>query len=570
MNKKILFAEILLAFLVIAAFRYIPSDNKNPVRSSRQEVYKNKMAIHCSPDWNNIDIQTLSEEIGPLPGVGNFKWQIKSSNDSAVFYFNQGINMYYGFHIIESAASFYKAKNFDSSSAMIWWAIALAYGPNINDFEYSASPVAYAAAQKAVALSSNCTADEKLLINAMAVRYSLDSTKKQSALNALYSAQMKKAYDVYPAKENIEALYADALMNEHPWNYWKHDGQPQSWTPTIVTILEKLLKQDEAHPGANHYYIHMMEASGTPEKALPCANRLGKLMPGLSHVVHMPSHIYIRTGYYKQGETANEDAVAGYNKYLTDYPKVADGKFFYVVHNIHLQVANAMMLGDEGYSMKTAVELVNSFDTSAMSFPPPFGTFAQYISMTPVMIMVRYGKWKQIINSPVIPSQYSYANLIWHWARGLAFAAENDIAAAKKELGFLQDQMKLDDMKVVFKPFNAPLDAAKISEEILEGRIALKENNYASAIQHFKKAVINEDALIYNEPRDWLIPARQYLGDALLAHDPFTAEKIFREDLKINPKNVWSEYGLFKARTLQKKSATPMEVPKLEVSAAAY
>ncbi|MEP6677248.1 MAG: hypothetical protein ABJA78_18955, partial [Ferruginibacter sp.] len=452
---------------------------------------------------------------------------------------------------------------FDSTSAMIYWAKALAYGPNINDFEYSAAPAAYSASQKAMTLSVNCSAKEKMLINAMAIRYSLDTSKKQTVLNKLYSAKMQEAYRANPNDEDVAALYADAMMIEHPWDYWKHDGTAQAWTPAITTVLEKLLKQDSLHPGANHYYIHMIEASPDPGKALPSANRLGKMMPGLSHVVHMPSHIYVRTGYYKEGEEVNEDAVTGFNKYLALYPDVNLGNFFYVTHNIHLQTANALMLGDYGYSMNSALKLRNSFDSSVMSAKAPMGTYTQWIYYTPLMLMVRYGKWQEILHNEIVPAQYAYGNAIWHWARGMAYAGENDMAAAKKELDLLKEQLKLPDMKVVYTPFNAPIDAAKIAVEILAGQIAFKESDYIKSKAHFKLAVIDEDALLYNEPADWLLPARQFLGESLQRSNPLEAEQIFREDLKQHPRNIWSQYGLYQSLINQKKHTEAASEKKL-------
>ena len=552
MNKKFLLAEAILAFFIVAAFRYGSIEKELPF-VSREQVYKNRIVFHCTPDWPSIDVDSLARGIGPLPGVGKYHWKIHFKNDSAAFYFNQGINLYYAFHLVEGMASFAKAQKFDKTSAMLYWAKALAYGPNINDYEFTAAPAAFEAAQKALSLSANVTDAEKLLINAIAVRYSADSTNRQSERNKLYSEAMKKAYRAFPQNEDIEALYADALMIEHPWNYWKHDGLPQMWTPAILNVLERLLKQDSLHPGANHYYIHMMEASGTAGKALPCANRLGNMMPGLSHVVHMPSHIYIRTGYYKKGETVNENAVKSYNKYLSLYPEVRSQEIFYLTHNMHLQVANAMMLPDYAYSIKTALALRTKVDSLGMLDKPPFGTYIQYIYMTPELVLTRYEKWNEILHTAYVPARLNYANALWHWARGMAFANLHDIVSAKKELDSVRLQLLTPEMQVIYTPFNAPVDAAKVAAELLEGSIDLAANNTPRAITHFQKAVVLEDALVYDEPRDWPIPARAFLGNAVLKKNPAAAEKIFRQDLKIYPYNFWATIGLKKSLLLQRK-----------------
>ena len=556
MNKKILLAEILLAFLLVLGFRYRNSDESPlPKLVNRQQAYQSRLVIHCSPDWSQINADSLAAGISPLPGIGNYQWKINSPSDSAAFYFNQGINLYYAFHIIESMASFKKAEKFDDSNAMIYWGEALAYGPNINDFQYAAAPDAFAAAQKALSLSANNSKREKALIKAMAVRYSLDSTGSQSSLNKLYTSKMQAAYKEFSADNDVAVLYADAMMIEHPWDYWKHDGAAQPWTPAIITVLEKELKQSPNHPGANHYYIHMVEASPNPGRAMASANRLGSLMPGVSHVVHMPSHIYIRTGNYSQGTAVNEEAVKGYQRYLALYPDVANNSPLYLIHNIHMQTANAMMMGNYAYSIRSAVDAQKSFDSSFNSFPAPMGNFVQYVYMSPVFVMVRYGKWKDILDHPAVPDNYVYANAIWHWARGLAFADAGNMPAAKKELGLLREKMKHPDMAVVFTPFNSPLSAAKVAENILMGRLAEKNHDLKNAVRYFETAVKDEDSLIYNEPRDWLLPAREYLGNVLLNTNPAQAEKIFREDLQQSPNNIWSAFGLYQSLQKQRKYA---------------
>ena len=269
-----------------------------------------------------LNADSLANGIGVLPGWGNYRWDIASKNDSARFYFNQGINMYYAFHIIEAMASFKKAQQFDDTNAMIYWAQALAYGPNINDFGYAATPDAFAAAQKALSLKNNCTPKEKALIEAMAVRYSLDSTISRASLNQLYSTAMKRSYNLFSTDADAATLYADALMLQHPWDYWKHDGEAEPWTPELLAVLEGVLQLHPNHPGANHYYIHSVEASKDAKRAMASANRLGKLMPGVAHMIHMPSHIYIRTGNYTEGITVNEMSVKGYTNYLSLYPDV--------------------------------------------------------------------------------------------------------------------------------------------------------------------------------------------------------------------------------------------------------
>ena len=562
MSRKIFFGAAIIALLLTAGFRYTIQNNK-PQQVSRAAVYKHRQIIQCSPDWTQLNADSLANGIGVLPGWGNYRWNIATQNDSARFYFNQGINMYYAFHIIEAMASFKKAARFDDNNAMINWAQALAYGPNINDFAYAATPEAFAAAQKALSLKDNCTPKEKALIEAMAVRYSADSTVSRQSLNQLYATAMKNAYGLFKQDADAATLYADALMLQHPWDYWKHNGDAEPWTQEILTVLEDVIQKHPDHPGANHYYIHAVEASKNSKRAMASADRLGKLMPGVAHMIHMPSHIYIRNGKYAAGIKVNEMSVKGYNNYFTLYPDVQNNVPLYLIHNLHMQSNCAMMRANYSYSNKSAVECSRSFDTSFLSMPAPLGTFIQYLYMTPTFNNVRFGKWDSILNAPPVPEQYVYATVLWHWARGMAFAGKNKLTHAAAELKIMQEKMKAPDMLVVMEPFNAPADAAKVAEKILAGIIAGQENNFTAAIQLLNEAVVNEDAMIYNEPKDWLLPAREYLGTALLkAGDAAKATTIFKEDLKENPDTHWALYGLYKALNKQKKTAEAAAVKK--------
>src|SRR5215213_2464407 len=266
----LLFPSIFVAFSTLKSFP-----------PSTLIEFKKKNIISCSPDRDDL-LKLLEEvDISPMPGAGKYHWKINTTNDSAQFYFDQGINMYYGFHIIEAMASFKKAARFDPESPMVWWAQALALGPNINDVGYAASPEALFTTQKAVDLSTKATQVERSLILAMEKRYVKDSTVTREKLNQDYVDDLKKSYLKYPDNADVAALYADALMLQHPWDLWNNNGTPKPWTPRIRTVVEKTLSLNPNHPGANHYYIHTMEASPYADKALPSANRLGSLTPGL-------------------------------------------------------------------------------------------------------------------------------------------------------------------------------------------------------------------------------------------------------------------------------------------------
>jgi hypothetical protein len=554
MNKNLLLAETLLAFCIVLSIKLTANKSTGtPAVTNRNTVYKNMPVLNCSPDWNILNADSLAETMKPLPGWGNYHWTIHTSSDSARFYFNQGINMYYAFHIIEAMASFKKAELFDNNNPMIFWAQALAYGPNINDFAYANNPDAVAAAEKAKQLSANAGDKEKGLIDAMLVRYSNDTAISRSELNQLYASAMKKNYDRFKNDGDIGAIYADALMLQHPWEYWQHDGKPQPWTPEIMVVLENILKLHPNHPGANHYYIHTMEASPTPGKALPSAHRLGSLMPDVSHMVHMPSHIFIRTGNYEKGIVVNDQAINGYNKYKSIYPEVSNAAFLYLIHNHHMKTACMMMKSNYANSIKTANETIASFDSSYLSLPHPMGNFVQYVYLTTQMVNVRYGKWNEVLAYPEISSNYAFGFALNKWAKGLAFANTGKLAEAKNELALLKEKMKHPAMQIILEPFNKPYDQATVAQKILEGVIAQKENNYSQAILYFKEAVIAEDKLIYTEPRDWLIPSRHYLANALILAKAYpAAEKILKEDLLINPNNFYALMGLQQTYAMQK------------------
>lgn len=554
MSRKVFSLSLLVVLISALGFRYALLQHAAPSQLSRADVYKNKIMAFCSPDWSLLNVDSLGHSMTPLPGWGNYRWNINTSDDSARFYFNQGINMYYAFHIIESMASFKKAGEFDDSNPMIYWAQALAFGPNINDFEYKESAEALALAQKAKSFSESSSPKEKALINAMLVRYNADTSLNRATLNARYGEEMKKAYTAFGDDADISALYADALLVQHPWEYWKHNGDAHPWTPEILSVLEKALQLSPDHPGANHYYIHATEASNDPGRALASADRLGQLMPEVSHMVHMPSHIYIRTGNYDKGVKVNEMSVNGYNTYLRLYPAVANNVPLYLIHNVHMQAACAMFNPNYTYAYKSAMATRASFDTAFMSLPAPLGNFIQYVYMTPEIVNVRYGKWNEILQAPKLSDSFVYAKILWHWAKGLANANTNRIQSAKEHLIKMKKNMRDPDLKIILTPFNSVHSASLIAVKLLEGTILEKTGDMEKAISAYREAKDFEDALIYTEPRDWLIPTRHYLANALLKSKAYAeAEKILEEDLQQNPSNYYALQGLVDATIAQKK-----------------
>jgi tetratricopeptide (TPR) repeat protein len=539
------------AFFTAAAFRsVVKSANAKTVAQLINE--KKKFSFRCSP----LYIPAAGDDIPLLTGWGNYSWKVSTVSDSAQIYFNQGINMYYAFHIIEARASFDKAARFDPNCAMAWWGKALAFGPNINDFGYQRPSEAFPSAQKANELKANATDVEKALIEAMVVRYVDDSTADQSQLNLLYRDAMGRVFKTYVDDENVSVLYADALMLIHPWDLYNHDFSPKPWTAEIVSVLKHTIKLNPKQPGAHHYLIHAVEASAKPEDALKSAAFLTIAMPDVSHITHMPSHVYIRTGYYNKGIDVNDNAVSGYHKYLKYFPATEENSLLYDLHNVHMKLNCAQMAGNYKLAMEASLDVQQKIPGFYLSMPGSLGNYVQYIHQSPLFTQIRFGKWEDILKEPIVDT-LAYTPVLQHFARGIAFAKTNRVTDAAKELELMKIKMNEPSLKEPLAPFNSVYDCALVAENILEGLIAEQQKDFQSAVAYFKQAVVAEDNLIYTEPRDWLLPARQYLGDALLKDGKFNdAVAVFNKDLEINPNNGWSLTGLVKSyQGLNKKSA---------------
>ena len=561
MKSRLLILAFFSLITALLAFR-LKEMTAIPHSPENNKVIKKKTVIRCGPDWEALKEWIEESDIPPIPGAGIYKWKISTTNDSARFYFNQGINMYYSFHIIEAMASFKKAERFDPACAIIFWAKALTYGPNINDFGYRASPEALSAVSKANMLAEKASPFERALINAMTVRYTGDSTDVTRAqLNEKYTDMMKKLYEKFPNNPDAQALYADAMMLQHPWDLWNVNGTPKPWTPLIREVLEKLLAKSPNHPGGNHYYIHVMEPSPFAAKALPSAERLGKTNPGLSHVVHMPSHIYLRTGYYNKGVDVNISAVNSYKKSIPLYAPVTGADFLYIIHNLHMKTNNAMLAGNYKIAEAAAFETRNSIAVDYLSIPAPLGSYVQYIYMTPVLVYVRFGKWNELLQMQQPENAQVYANVLYRFGRGMALANQSRFAEAKYELEQMQQLMKDSSLAIPFSPFSSSFEGAVVAENLLAGTIALKEKRMSDAVLALDKAVTTEENMIYNEPRDWLLNPKHFLGNAFLVNgDGEKAEEVLRKDLLNNNENGWALFGLYKALLQQKKNAEAAKV----------
>jgi tetratricopeptide (TPR) repeat protein len=485
-------------------------------------------------------------DIPPLTGWGHHRWKISTVSDSAQFYFDQGINMYYAFHTLEARASFAKAIRFDSSCAMAYYGKALALGPTINFGNgFRAEYAAFEAAQSGKKFEAGYSPVEKGLIAAIGKRYSADTAYDLKTLQADYTEAMRTLAAAFPQNADVITLYADALMLQHPWDLYDASLQPRPWTPEIRNVLQKALTIDSLHPGALHFMIHTVEGSLYPEEGIKSAEFLAGLMPDVAHVVHMPSHIYIRSGNYKKGIDVNDKAISGYDKYLGLYQPVEEASGLYLLHAVHMKIACAMMAGNFTESISASDTMRRLVPPSVLATPGGFGNFLQYAYDFRLFTLLRFGAWEKILLEPAADSSACYSSVLHHFARGMALSHLSKFSEAEQELGWLRKGLQAGELKAPNDPFSNAHEAGQVADGILTGVLAGQKGQYLSAKEAFEKAVKAEDALIYDEPRDWPLPARQYLGDLLLKMgDKMGAIAVFKKDLQINPMNGWSLTGL--------------------------
>ena len=544
MSRKYISASIIVLISValsVQSFLYYSQKKQTTALRSYFKAFTNRAPL-CVPLIDTV------MDISALKGWGSYQWKISNATDSAQFYFNQGINMYYAFHSIEAIASFTRATHLDPQCAMAWYGKALAMGPNINyPNAYRAPSEALEAAIKSKELSEKCTSLEKDLINAIQKRYSADTTISVKQIRTNYADAMQLVYEKHKTNADVVTLYADALLLLHPWDLYYHDFKPKPWTPKIRSLLEEALALSPKNPGANHYYIHTMEASATPGLALKSAHLLDTLMPGVSHVTHMPSHIYIRTGDYQRGIKNNDAAVADYNAYLKQYAPVINNFPLYLAHNMHMKINCAQMAGNYRIAMDEATDLQRQLPAEYLGLKNSDGNMVQYLYAQPAFTNVRFGKWAEIIKMPLVDT-LPFVSVLQHFARGMAYSRLGNLAMAKRELNIINNHIEDKTLKIILDNFNSPYETCNVARLILKGAISEQQKQYDTAISYYTKAVGAEDNLIYNEPRDWQIPARQYLGNLLIKTGKYNqAIAVLNKDLVINPNNGWSLTGLQQA-----------------------
>ncbi len=493
-----------------------------------------------------------SHPVTLVSGLGDLHHPVSTKNPEAQKFFDQGLRFIYAFNHDEAARSFQHAAELDPKLGMAYWGVAEAVGPNYND---PADPDRYKhaheAVQKAVDLSSDAPKNEQAYIQAMAKRFPADPNSDLKKAAEEYRDAMREVMKQFPDDLDAATLFAESGMNLHPWGLWHQDGTPQEGTEEIVATLESVIKRDPNHLGAIHYYIHSVEASNNPDRALAGANKLAQLAPNAGHIVHMPAHIYIRTGDYDAAVKTNQQAAEVDRAYIKATGAQGIYPMMYYSHNLHFVAMCGAMNGRYADARKNADLLVANVGPHVKDMPPLEGFMT-----IPVAVEIRFHHWNEILKMPAPDASMKTATVFWHFGRGLALAGTGKVTEAEAEYKIVSEAEAATPPDVIFQmPINNKAkDIMKIAENVLGAKIAIARKDNEHAVAMLRDAVAIQDKLNYGEPPDWFYPVRENLGGALLmTGDAAGAEKVFREDLDRNPRNPRSLFGLHQSLLQQKR-----------------
>jgi len=509
--------------------------------------------LSCSDNQSLINVDEIVKKANAplLKGLGNHSFKISSDIEGVQEYFDQGLIMAFAFNHAESARSFKAAQRLDPNCAICFWGEALARGPNINvtsDGKAVMSPEnrieAFKAFKIAESLKESASLKERDFIEALKTRYNGNPKTSRVDLDLNYAKSMEDLYKKYPDDNDAASLYAEALMITMPWNYWAEDGNPKSDTVKVISTIERVLELDENHPLAIHLYIHAVEASSDPGRAEAAADRLGKLVPGAGHLVHMPSHIYWRVGRYKDASQANIEAAKVDEDYISQCNAQGFYPALYYPHNIHFLWAASTMEGKSELSIESALKVSNYVSEEQIRSVP----FLEFFHTPPLLSYVRFGKWQEILVYKEPIKDFKYSRSIFHYAKSVAYAATGDIEKAKKHQKLITSFIDSSEVDAMVKAGHPTKQLIEIANNLALGSISMYQKDFLSAINDFEKAVLLQDNLPYTEPPFWYYPTRQTLGHVFLqSKKPHEAIKTFKKDLKDYPKNGWSYFGLHKA-----------------------
>jgi len=476
-----------------------------------------------------------------LPGLGEVHHPVATKNSQAQQFFDQGLKLVFGFNHDEARKSFQRAAELDPKLAMAWWGVSLTLGPNYNlPVDPEREKAGYDAAQRAVALKPNASESERAYIDAVAVRYSNDPRADLHQLDITYKDAMSKLAARYPDDLDAVTLYAESAMNLNPWHLWTADGKPAEGTEEIVRVLESVLKRDPNHLGANHYYIHAVEASPHPERALPSAARLEKLAPAEGHLAHMPAHIYARVGDHFASAHCNRAAIAADKKFLGETQEQGVYRMLYYSHNLHFLAYASSMNGNFAEAKDAAAKLVANVTPGVKAMPMLEGFLP-----TPIVVLFAFERWNDLLKLPAPDVSFVTTNAVWHSLRGIAFANTGKTAEAEKEQKQFHEVADKIPPEQMYDMLNNVGAVFKIHENLLAAEIDRSRHDDKAAIDLLKQSVAAEDALNYSEPPPWYPPVRPMLGHVLLEDKDFAeAEKVFRADLEKHPRNARALAGL--------------------------
>lgn len=484
-------------------------------------------------------------------GFGDYHRPISTDSGEAQRYFDQGMQLLYGFNHDEAIRSFHAAAQSDPAAAMPWWGIAYAHGININDREMTEarSEAAWQASQKARVRLDGASPVEVAMVRAVLTRYAWPAPTDRSGLDQAYAEAMGDAHQAFPDDPDVGTIFADSLMNLQPWEYWDNDGRPKGRTTEIVSVLEGVLQKRQDHPGANHFYIHTVEASKDPDRAIAAAERLETLVPGAGHLVHMPSHIYIRVGRYADAVDSNIQAVEVDRAYLQVAPKPSMYAIYYA-HNLHFLAYAAMMSGRYEDAIKAARDLETEMPKEPLR---EFAGFVEGIMPTNFHVMIRFGKWEKILEEPGYEDYRLVSRAVRLYARSIACSALGRTEQARAEMQAFEAAMA--EVPADWYVFNNKVDTVlPIARAMIEGELLFREGKQDEAFAVLRKGVEAEDALVYDEPPGWMLPVRHALGALLMSAERYEeAEQVYREDLERNRNNGWGLLGLQLALEAQGK-----------------
>jgi len=490
-------------------------------------------------------------------GYAGYHREIRTTSPEAQKWFDQGLQLLYGFNHDEAIRTFRKAAEVDPNCAMAWWGIGYAYGLHINNpvMTEEQSRLAYESTQEAVQRRHFAWPVEQALIDALANRYEWPAPESRRALDEAYAAAMEQAWKTNPNDADVGALFAESLMNLQPWDLWTHTGQPKGRTLDIVAAIERVLEINPNHPGATHFYIHAVEASPDPDRATGAADRLANLVPGSGHLVHMPSHIYVRTGRYAESADANERAIAADESYF----QLAPTPRFYVLyytHNIHFLAYSAMMEG----RYETAINAARRIEKKVpKEFVRDYVTIADGLMPTAFHVMIRFGKWEDILKEPEAAEFQLLSRAIRRFARSVALSALGRTAQAEREIKAF-DEIAAKITGEWFIGQNPASVILPLARKMMLGEMLFREGQRERAFAILREAVAMEDELIYDEPPGWMQPVRHALGALLMADGRYSeAEEVYRADLVKHRNNGWSLLGLEKSLAAQGKDRAAAE-----------